>query len=85
MKMKLYLERVKKRLKENIEAGNLPLDQQFAIIEGAIDDLLATKNINEDAVQKHDNIIEQHANNIIKEQQAIAERYHKTYEEIIKL
>lgn len=83
--MSMYVKRVQRRLKENIEAGNLNLGQQFAVIDAAIDDLLSVNAINEKAVEQHDHIVEESTTLIVDKQKEIADRYHKTYEEILKL
>jgi len=82
---KYYVKRIKKRLKENIESGQLPIDQQWALIEKAIDDLLQVDEINEEAVEKHDNEIENISKQILELQNKIGVVYKNTYDKILEL
>ena len=83
---KIYIKRIKERMKNMIESGTLNPEQQYGLIESTIDDLLSTNptSINEDAVKEHDKEIHEHTEQINQLQKKISERYLKTYNKILE-
>ena len=77
--------RIQKRLKDNIESGQIPPEQQFALIDSVIDELLGYKLINGKAVEEDDQKRDELINKIIELQKEIAEIYKKRYDNIMKL
>lgn len=83
---KVFVKRVKERMKNAIESGQLSPDQQYGIIEDTIDNLLSTNpvSINEDAVKEHDKTIKDFSNQLNEIQKKISEQYIKTYNKLLE-
>ena len=80
-----YVERVQKKLKNAIESGMLNPEQQYALIETCMDDLLSVNKINEKAVTQFEEELTKLFKQMEETQKNISELYKKTYDSILEL
>lgn len=80
-----YVELVKENMKDSIESGMLKPEQQYALIEETLKELVAHNKINIEAVKKHKSDIKNLLKQLEDLQIKISEIYKKTYEKILEL
>ena len=82
---KLYLKRLQIKLKNSIESGRLPPDQQYLLIDDTIDRLLLTSDISEEQAKMFFDKIENYLKQLEQLQISISEEYKKAYSRLLEL